>query len=103
MGSIPTMKKNVWTFVRVEDDHTITGYRQTNGWAKTRTVYFVMEFSKPFTSYGHKKDDYGVYKGFWRKFDETKNFPEMIGKDIKAYFNFEMDEGEEGQGYQYEQ
>ena len=88
-------EKNVWTFVRVEDDHTITGYRQTNGWAKTRTVYFVMEFSKPFKSYGHEKDDYGVYKGFWRKFNESKNFPEMIGKDIKAYFDFDMEEGEE--------
>ena len=40
--------KNVWTFVRVENDHTIVGYRQTNGWARTRTVYFAMEFSKPF-------------------------------------------------------
>ena len=31
--------KNVWTFVRVENDHTVVGYRQTNGWARTRTVY----------------------------------------------------------------
>ncbi len=46
--------KNVWTFVRVENDHTVVGYRQTNGWARTRTVYFAMEFSKPFVSYGFK-------------------------------------------------
>jgi Putative alpha-1,2-mannosidase len=31
--------KNVWTYVRVENNNTITGYRQTNGWARTRTVY----------------------------------------------------------------
>ena len=43
-------KKNVWTFVRVENDTLITGYRQTNGWARTRTVYFAMSFSKPSAS-----------------------------------------------------
>ncbi|MEP6703566.1 MAG: GH92 family glycosyl hydrolase [Acidobacteriota bacterium] len=80
--------KNVWTFVRVENDHTIVGYRQTNGWARTRTVYFSMEFSKPFTSYGFKNFGKEDYKGFWRKFDQTKNFPEMAGKQIRAYFDF---------------
>ncbi|HUR98239.1 MAG TPA: GH92 family glycosyl hydrolase, partial [Pyrinomonadaceae bacterium] len=80
--------KNVWTFVRVENDHTIVGYRQTNGWARTRTVYFAMEFSKPFVSYGFKNFGKEDYKGFWRKFDQTKNFPEMAGKQIRAYFDF---------------
>jgi predicted alpha-1,2-mannosidase len=80
--------KNVWTFVRVENDHTIVGYRQTNGWARTRTVYFAMEFSKPFRSYGFKNFGKEDYKGFWRKFDQTKNFPEMAGKQIRAYFDF---------------
>jgi len=41
--------KNVWTFIRVENDTLITGYRQTNGGARTRIVYFAMAFSKPFT------------------------------------------------------
>ena len=36
--------KNVWTYVRVENDTLITGYRQTSGWARTRTVYFAMTF-----------------------------------------------------------
>ncbi len=49
--------KNVWTFVRVENDTVVTGYRQTNGWARTRVVYFAMAFSKPFYQYGHKKYD----------------------------------------------
>lgn len=80
--------KNVWTFVRVENDHTIVGYRQTNGWARTRTVYFAMEFSKPFASYGFKNFGEEDYKGFWRKFDQTKNFPEAAGKQIRAYFDF---------------
>ncbi len=80
--------KNTWTFVRVENDHTIVGYRQTNGWARTRTVYFAMEFSKPFTNYGFKNYEKQNYTGFWRKFDQTKNFPEAAGKQIRAYFDF---------------
>ena len=80
--------KNVWTFVRVEGDRRIVGYRQTNGWARTRTVYFAMEFSKPFISYGFKNFGKEDYKGFWRKFDQTRNFPEMAGKQIRAYFDF---------------
>jgi predicted alpha-1,2-mannosidase len=80
--------KNVWTFARVENDRTIVGFRQTNGWARTRTVYFAMEFSKPFTSYGSKNFEQQTYRGFWRKFDQTKNFPEAAGKQIRAYFDF---------------
>src|ERR1700734_1599120 len=44
--------KNVWTYVRVVNDTLVTGYRQTSGWGRTRTVYFAMTFSKPFDHYG---------------------------------------------------
>ncbi|WP_411898383.1 GH92 family glycosyl hydrolase [Elizabethkingia occulta] len=87
--------KNVWTYVRVNDDRTLTGYRQTNGWARTRTVYFAMKFSKPFKSYGQKNyDGKRVYNGFWRKFDQSKNFPEIAGKQIRMYFDFNTQENE---------
>ncbi|HEY0899809.1 MAG TPA: GH92 family glycosyl hydrolase, partial [Sphingobacteriaceae bacterium] len=87
--------KNVWTSVRVENDTLITGYRQTSGWARTRTVYFAMSFSKPFKQYGMK--DYSssqVYKGFWRKFDQTKNFPEVAGRQLRMYFDFNTEDQE---------
>ncbi len=87
--------KNVWTFLRVENDTLITGYRQTNGWGRTRTVYFAMAFSKPFYQYGNKNfSKRQVYQGFWRKFDQTKNFPEMAGKQLRAYFDFKTTAGE---------
>ncbi|QEC40211.1 GH92 family glycosyl hydrolase [Pseudobacter ginsenosidimutans] len=87
--------KNTWTFVRIENDTLVTGYRQTNGWGRTRTVYFAMAFSKPFYQYGNKKFDKSqVYRGFWGKFDQTKNFPEFAGKQIRAYFDFKTEEGE---------
>jgi len=83
--------KNVWSFIRVENDSTITGYRQTKGWARDRKVFFAMKFSKPFKSYGHKKYDHIIYNGFYRKFNEFENFPEMAGKNIRAYFNFDTE------------
>lgn len=86
--------KNVWTFVRVENDTLITGYRQTSGWARTRTVYFAMTFSKPFKKYGHQNNVNDVYKGFYRKFDQTTNFPEMAGRQIRAWFDFNTQPGE---------
>jgi predicted alpha-1,2-mannosidase len=94
-GNYNYNNKNVWTYIRVINDTLLTGYRQTTGWARTRTVYFAMTFSKPFSSYGQKKyDEDEVYKGFWKKFDQTKNFPEMAGRKIRAYFNFSTQEGE---------
>lgn len=87
-------EKNVWSFVRVENDTLVTGYRQTTGWARTRTVYFAMSFSKPVTHYGQRKYDQSVYRGFWRKFDETKDFPEMAGRQIRLWFDFDVSAGE---------
>jgi predicted alpha-1,2-mannosidase len=86
--------KNVWTFIRVENDSTITGYRQTKGWARDRKVFFATRFSKPFSNYGHKKYDNSPYNGFYRRFHESENFPEMAGQNLRAYFNFNTEEGE---------
>jgi predicted alpha-1,2-mannosidase len=87
--------KNVWTSIRVVNDSLITGYRQTNGWARNRTVYFVIAFSKPFKNYGAKNfAKKQVYRGFWGKFDQTKNFPEIAGTQIRAYFNFDVEANE---------
>lgn len=87
--------KNVWTFIRVVNDTLVTGYRQTNGWARTRTVYFAMSFSKPFKSYGAK--DYSAqqpYKGFWRKFNQEDNFPDLAGKKLRMHFDFDTKQNE---------
>ena len=87
-------EKNTWCFIRVENDHRIVGYRQSTGWARTRTLYFAMEFDRPFRDYGHRKYDASIYKGFYRKFDESRNFPEMAGDSLRAYFNFDVKAGD---------
>jgi predicted alpha-1,2-mannosidase len=87
--------KNVWTYLKVVNDSTVIGYRSTNGWARTRTLYFAMKFSKPFIAHGYKKyDKREVYGGFWGQFNRTPNFPEAAGRQLKAYFDFKTNEGE---------
>jgi len=41
-----------------------------------------------------KNNEDMVYKGFWRKFDQKHNFPEMVGQNLKAYFDLSTAEGE---------
>ncbi len=86
--------KNVWSSIRVENDTLVTGFRQTNGWARTRYLYFAMVLSKPIGSYGLTDDEILVYKGFWRKFDQNNNFPERAGHKIKVHFDFKTEKGE---------
>ena len=88
--------KNVWTFIRVENDTLVTGFRQTNGWARTRTLYFAIAFSRPFASYGFVNESpVQVYKGFWRRFDQRTDFPEAAGQKIKGHFDFGISPGEQ--------
>lgn len=87
--------KNIWQFIRVENDTLITGYRQTRGWARTRYIYFAMVLSKPISSYGYENQEEIIYNGFYRKFNENENFPEMAGTNVKAWFRFNMMAGEQ--------
>lgn len=82
--------KNVWTFVRVENDTLVTGYRQTNGWARTRKVYFAIAFDHPIKEYGRQRYDRQPYHGFWGRFDQGHNFPEIAGEKIRMFFNFDL-------------
>ena len=88
--------KNVWTFIRVENDTLVTGFRQTSGWARTRSLYFAIAFSRPVSSYGFRDDSPArVYRGFWRRFNQRNNFPETAGRNIRGHFDFETRPGEE--------
>jgi predicted alpha-1,2-mannosidase len=86
--------KVVWSSIRVENDTLVTGYRQTNGWARNRILFFAMTFSKPIKNYGLVNKEEMIYKGFWRKFNQNKNFPEQAGNKIVCYFDFKTHEGE---------
>ena len=84
--------KSLWTYIRVESPTLITGYRITNGWARTNYTYFAIEFSEPVVNYGYKDMEKPKYNGFWRKFDLEHNFPEIAGRKIVAYFDVNVPE-----------
>jgi predicted alpha-1,2-mannosidase len=87
--------KNLWVYLRRVNDSTVAGYRITNGWARTRTLYFAMTFNKPFIQMGYKNfSKREVYGGFWGKFSRAKNFPEIAGKQLRTWFDFKTAEGE---------
>ncbi|MGQ1891609.1 GH92 family glycosyl hydrolase [Thermophagus sp. OGC60D27] len=83
--------KVLWANLRVENDTLITGYRITNGWARVHYIYFAASFSKPIKNYGYIDHKKPAYSGFWRKFDMSRNFPEIGGKQIVSFFEFEQE------------
>ncbi len=87
--------KTLWAGIRVENDTLITGYRITNGWARENYTYFAASFSKPVKNYGYREKEPVQYRGFWRKFDLYHNFPEMAGRGIVSYFEFDPAGGNE--------
>ena len=87
--------KVLWSNLRVENDTLVTGYRITNGWARTNYTFFAMTFSAPIQDYGYQDRDKVLYKGFWRRFKQDRNFPEMAGRDVAAYFNFDTSKNQE--------
>lgn len=48
--------KTAWSQLRIENDSTISGFKLVKGWGPERYVYFVAQFSKPFTRSGIMQD-----------------------------------------------
>ncbi len=80
--------KTLWANLRVENDTLLTGYRITNGWARTNYTYFAISFNQPMMDYGYRELQKPKYNGMWGKFQVNRNFPEMTGRKIVAYFSF---------------
>lgn len=81
--------KTLWATLRVENDTLLTGCRLTSGWARTNFTYFAISLSQPIKNFGYKDLKRSLYNGFWGKFPINKNFPEMAGRKLVAYFEFD--------------
>jgi predicted alpha-1,2-mannosidase len=71
------------SYIEIVSDTEIKGMRRSKAWAADQYVYFVIKFSKPFTSYGIAFDDVvvpGIKVG--------------KGKNIKANFKFKIEDNE---------
>ena len=81
--------KVLWSKLRVLSDTLLVGYRITDGWSRGNYTYFAISFSKPVVNYGYADRKNPAYRGFWRKFDIHRNFPDMAGRAMTAYFEFD--------------
>ena len=66
----PAGRRSAWTAPRL-----VTGFRHTKGWAPNRKLYFALEFSKPFTSYGLANEHEEEYRGFGRTGEAAGELP----------------------------
>ena len=81
--------KTLWAEIRVESPTLVTGYRITNGWARTNYTYFAMEFSRPVLEYGCKDKTPAYYQGGYGRYSRMDDFPEMAGRKLVAWFKFD--------------
>ncbi|HCT29453.1 MAG TPA: hypothetical protein DIW31_01675 [Bacteroidales bacterium] len=70
--------------VEIVNNTEVVGMRRSRGWADDHWVYFVMQFSKPFSSSG-------IVNNQVVKLGEKKD----SGQDLKAFFNFATDKNEQ--------
>ena len=57
--------KVLWSRLRLRDDGTLTGFRETRGWAPGRQLYFAMRFSTAPSAHSFNDTEQDIlYKGF---------------------------------------
>jgi predicted alpha-1,2-mannosidase len=57
--------KVLWARLRLRPDGTVTGFRETRGWAPGRQLYFAVRFSQPMSAHElHDTETEILYKGF---------------------------------------
>ena len=70
------------SFITIESDNAISGFRRTGQWASNQYLYFYAEFSKPFVGYGICSDNI-----------EHPNMKHAEGKDLQAWLDFDASDG----------
>lgn len=81
--------KVLWSKIRVRPDGTITGYRETRGWAPGRQLYFAMRFSAPMTKHQLiDRETAKTYRGFKGPGTSPADTAEVQSKALEAVFDF---------------
>lgn len=81
--------KILWSSLRLHPDGTITGARQTRGWAPDRHLYFAMRFSSPLAAHAFMNLEKDVaYKGFQGPGRGRDDVAERQGRALVAQLDF---------------
>ena len=83
-----------WSRIRVADDGTITGMRETRGWAPGRQLYFAIRFSKPLVGKALYNTEEAVpYKGFAQPGRTAFDRAQLEGRALIGLFDFGVIDG----------
>ncbi|KQZ57210.1 sugar hydrolase [Lysobacter sp. Root559] len=82
--------KVLWSRLRLRPDGTVTGFRETRGWAPGRQLYFAMRFSRPLSGHQfHDTEQDVIYKGFPPPAEKTPTLRAQIeGRQLVGAFDF---------------
>ncbi|HEY1992652.1 MAG TPA: GH92 family glycosyl hydrolase [Gammaproteobacteria bacterium] len=82
--------KVLWSRIRVRSDGTITGFRETRGWAPGRQLYFALRFSKPMQAHSlYDREEDLQYKGFPPPAaDDPAERAQVEGRALLGVFDF---------------
>lgn len=82
--------KTLWSRMRLREDGTVTGFRETRGWAPGRQLYFAMRFSQPLTGHAlHNTEQDIAYKGFPPPgADDPAARAQIEGRELVGHFDF---------------
>jgi predicted alpha-1,2-mannosidase len=83
----------IWSHLRIENDHTVTGFHMIHGWAKERPLYFAARYSRPFDrfqilSHGHAgsrvHEAAGTNLQFFAEYDSRDNQVVLVKAAVSA-------------------
>ncbi len=81
--------KVLWSSIRLRPDGTMTGARETRGWAPDRKLYFAMRFSAPLKDHAFLNTEDNIpYKGFQGPGRGNDALAEKMGKALVARLDF---------------
>ena len=83
--------KVLWSGLHLRPDGTLTGFRETRGWAPGRKLYFAMRFSAPLTDHAFVDREENVpYKGFQGPGRGSDALAEKLGRALEARLDFSV-------------
>ena len=82
--------KVLWSQLRIRPDGTVTGMRETRGWAPGRKLYFALRFSAPPTGHAlyDREPAEAPYKGFAGPGTSPRDIPFIQGRGLVGVFDF---------------
>jgi predicted alpha-1,2-mannosidase len=81
--------KILWSELKLRPDGTLTGMRETRGWAPARKLWFAMRFSRPLTGHAFlNREEKIPYRGFQGPGRGDTSLAQLAGRALEARLDF---------------